>query len=69
MLNDNAPILMVPKIAKWAKRGGKLKRGSNTRHEGPKRQRTDAKLLADNAISMGWLNGKRRERKVVRASV
>lgn len=61
---SDTPIQMIPKIAKWAKHGGKIKRGSMNRHEGPKRQRTDAKLLAENAIARGWLNGKPRARKV-----
>lgn len=53
-------VSIIPKIARWAKKGGKVKRGSTSRHDNShSKPRTDAAILAENARALGWLNGQR----------
>lgn len=55
---DEAPIQMVAKIARWAKKGGKGKRAGPASSNSHSKSKSMYKLLADQAILRGWLNGK-----------
>ena len=57
-------VVMVPKIVRWCgKPGQRVQFGSGSnRSQGKPRHYTS--LLAENAMALGWLNGKRiRKRK------
>lgn len=53
-------IRLVSKAVKWHSRPGKLKRGGkNNKGTGAKKARHYTSILAAQAMSYGWLDGKR----------
>lgn len=57
-------VRLVSKTVKWHARPGKLKRGGkNQKGTGAKKARHYTSLLAAQALSYGWLNGKRLSRR------
>ncbi|HEY6021653.1 MAG TPA: hypothetical protein VIY48_17825 [Candidatus Paceibacterota bacterium] len=53
------PIVMVAKMVKWAKHGEKGKRRGPATSNSHSKHKTYQKLLAEQAIGYGWLNGRR----------
>jgi hypothetical protein len=53
---------MVAKIARWAKFGSKGKRAGPASSNSHSKSKSDAKLLVEQAMSRGYLNGKPLER-------
>ena len=58
------PIQMKAKICRWAKKGGKIKRGSTSRRDNAQAKAlSDSAQLVANARSLGWYNGEKIRRR------
>lgn len=55
----DGPILIIPKMVRWAKHGSKGKRAGPASSNSHSKKPSDAKLLVKQAMQYGWCNGVR----------